>query len=276
MDERFDLFWNGLDQLWQANIEHGLGNEYSLRGRVPTSFEEFDKVESLSVSHGNLDVLRYFKNLMRLSATQVEIEDYTQISNIVGLKTLNLANSSLENLRFILPLQQLTTLNISRTKVEDLEPLTELPKLSTLDISYTSTNMEPLTRCKNLKTLLANNCGFFASEVIGKLKKLKVLGIKNNQLDNLDFLGNLNNLECVWFTNVDKGVYSPSCKDGDLSVLRKLPKLQQIGCSPVEFAEIKFWFSQTVHFDVAGKEYVVENSSQYTLAEYKEMKKNTK
>ena len=48
--ENFEKFWNSLNRLWQADIKHGLGNEYSLRGRIPVSFDEFDKVKRLSVS----------------------------------------------------------------------------------------------------------------------------------------------------------------------------------------------------------------------------------
>ena len=58
MTNSFASFWNSLDRVWQAEIKHGLGNEYSLRGKIPVSFEEFDKVKFLSISHFDVDILK--------------------------------------------------------------------------------------------------------------------------------------------------------------------------------------------------------------------------
>lgn len=274
MNKDFDVFWNSLSPSWQADIKHGLGNAYSLRGKVPASFEELAQIKTISVSQGDLSVLLYCKNLTKLAAPKVEIEDTAQIAALSTLQELSLTNSSLRDLSFLPSLQALTKLTISRTKAADLEALTTLPKLANLDVSYTGIkNWEPLRWCKKLRALYANACPHFAPHQVERLREIKILSIKDNQLENLDFLKNLQKLECLWLQNTKRGVPLPSCQSGDLSVLKTLPHLRQVGCSPTEFEEIQFWFSQTMHFDVQGKEYVVENGKQYSLVAYNALQK---
>ena len=185
-----------------------------------------------------------------------------------------MANSPVNNLEFIVPLKHMTTLNISRTPIVDIKPLTLLPKLSSVDVSNTHlSEWEPLAKCKNLKTLFARECSGFNTKAIGDICTLKVLDMRNSYQGNLEFLSKMTKLECVWFENVERSSYHSSCKSGDLAVLKALPKLQQIGCSPEEFENIKFWFAGKMYFNVRGKEYVVEDYIKYTLVEYNKMKK---
>jgi Leucine-rich repeat (LRR) protein len=270
MEKDFTIFWSSLDRLWQANINHGLGNEYSLRGKVPSSFDELATIKQIDVHDkpSNLEPLLYLPNLLHLNMPAAQI-DYTFLSQISTLRSLKLANSTIEDLTFLVPLQNLTELKISLTKVIDLSPLAELKKLRCLDISQTHIpDWSPLVRCKKLSELHAYQCGHFDIDAVAQMHGLKILNMKNNVVPDFAFLSGLAKLEILWFENGVRGVFTPACESGDYSILKTLPNLVQISCSPDEFDLIKFWFPRTMYFDVKGKELVTHEQQVYSLVEY--------
>ncbi|MDR2282034.1 MAG: hypothetical protein LBE37_02435 [Sphingobacterium sp.] len=249
---KFEDYWNSLSQLWQADISHGLGNDYSLRGKKPTSFEEFNKVKLLSLSqHANLEPLLYFPNLDTLFLSGWKNIDYISLSSCYNLKELELASSDIEHLDWICSLQKLKKLRISKTTIRNIEALVSLPLLRELDISETEIeDWAPLERIKKLSDLYAFYCKKpMDLETISKLKNLRLIDIRGNEVENLNFLISLKKLKCIW--DVD-------CIDNNYELLKTLPNLNQIGCKREVFEEIKDWFTdRKMYYNVEGKEITV-------------------
>lgn len=248
-DMEFEEYWNSLSLLWQADISHGLGNDYSLRGKVPSSFEEFERVKRLDLSqHANLDPLLYFPNLEVLSLSAWTNIDYINLSKCITLKELELANTDIKDLNWIGPLKKLKKLRVSRTRIKSIEPLSKLPNLQKLDISETEIeDWAPLEEIPKIAELYALYCKTTIDlDTISKLKHLKLIDIRGNEIDSLNFLSVLKKLKCIW--DVD-------CKDNNYEVLKTLPMLNQIGCSKEVFEKIKDWFvDRKMYYNVAGKE----------------------
>lgn len=272
----FKNFWEGLPKLWQANINHGLGNDYSLRGRIPVSFDEFDKVTRLTLSENEeLILLKHFKNLKYLSLAGIkDFDDLSPVSSVNTLRELNLANTNVSDISFLRPLNNLRTLTISLTPVQDISVLPELSALTVLDISDTNiTDWQPMSHCKKLKELYIRNCKNVDIDVISSLAKLKVLNINNVVFDNFIFLEKLSQLEFISFGGAKLGMPYNTNMSNDYTPLKKLPKLEQISCSSTVFEEIKGWFDRVMHYDVyfkgvPGTEWVVEDGQLYRLSEY--------
>lgn len=272
----FKNFWDELKPLWRANISHGLGNEYSLKGRIPVSFDEFDKVTRLTLSESEeLFLLAYFKNLKYLSLAGIKtLKDMSSISSAGTLKELNLANTNISDIRFLTSLNDLRKLTISMTPVKDISVLPELPALTMVDISDTSIDSwEPLIRCKKLKELYARGNHNVDVNIISSLSKLKVLDVRNIVFNDFEFLEPLSKLECISFGGAKLGIPYNTNVSNDYSPLKELPKLEQISCSASVFEEIKGWFDRTMYYDVyfkgiPGTEWVIDNGQLYRLSEY--------
>ncbi|MDR3056775.1 MAG: hypothetical protein LBU84_01375 [Prevotella sp.] len=278
-NKEFKNFWDELKPLWQANIRHGLGNEYSLRGKVPASFDEFDKVTHLTLSESQeLFLLAYFKNLKYLSLSGIKtLEEMTPLSSVYTLKELNLANTNISDISFLKPLINLRKLTISLTPVSNISVLPELPALTFLDISDTSLDSwEPLSDCKKLKELYVRNSKNVDIKILGSLTKLQILNINNVVFENFDFLKNLSKLEFISFGGAKLGIPYNTNISNDYTPLKKLPKLEQISCTHGIFEEIKSWFDRPMYYNVSfkgipGNEWVVENGELYRLSDYTKM-----
>lgn len=248
-DIEFEEYWNSLSLLWQANISHGLGNDYSLRGKIPSSFEEFDKVKQLHLSqHANLEPLSYFANLEALSLSAWTDIDYTNLSKCINLKELELANTDISDLNWISPLKKLKKLRISKTSIKSIAPLSTLPELQKIDISETEIDdWKPLESIPKLSELYAIHCNTAIDlDTVSKLKNLKLLDIRGNEIESLDFIAALKKIKCIW--DVD-------CNDSYYEILKTLPKLNQIGCRKEVFEEIRDWFAdRKMYYNVEGKE----------------------
>lgn len=275
-DKNFKNFWDELKPLWQANIRHGLGNEYSLRGRIPVSFDEFDRVIHLTLSESEeLFLLEYFKNLKYLSLSGIKtLEEMTPLSSLFTLKELNLANTNISDLSFLKPLVNLKKLTISLTPVRNISVLPELLALTFLDISDTSIDSwKPLSDCKKLKELYVRNSKNVDVKVLGALNKLQVLNINNVVFEDFNFLENLSKLEYISFGGTKLGIPYNINISNDYTPLKKLPKLEQISCTHGIFEEIKGWFDRPMYYNVSfkgisGDEWVVENGELYRLTDY--------
>jgi Leucine-rich repeat (LRR) protein len=247
----FNEFWFSLTKLWQADINHGLGNDYSLRGKIPTSFEEFSQVKLLILGkHLDLKPLSKFPNLEELHLSGWKNVDYDTLIQCQNLKLLGLDNADIKDIAFIKSLQNLKKLTISRTSITNLKPLTALPLLEKLDISYTEIqDWTPLAEIKKLGELSAMNCiSPIDTTTISKLHNLKLLDIRGNKIENIYFMESLKKLNCL--LGID-------CENGEYEIIKTLPRLKQIGCSQAVFEIIKDWFVRKMYFNVDGKEYTL-------------------
>ncbi|MFU1855651.1 leucine-rich repeat domain-containing protein [Sphingobacterium sp. NGMCC 1.201703] len=249
----FEDFWNDLSQLWKADLSHGLGNDYSLRGKIPVSFEELNKVKLLYLcQHSNLEPLLHLPNLEALFLSGRVNIDYTSLSKCENLKELGLANTDIDNLNWITSLKKLKKLSISKTKIKNIEPLLSLPSLTELNISETDIeDWKPLTSIHKLSKLYTFYCKKpIDLETVSKLKNLTLIDIRGNDIENLNFLSELKKLKCIW--DID-------CGTNNYDVLKKLPSLNQIGCRKEVFEEIKDWLiDKTMHYNVNGKEITIK------------------
>ena len=111
--------------------------------------------------------------LIALDLSGNEIEDLTQIKDIVTLKSLNLNNNNINNIKPIENMVNLSTLYISKNKIDDISIISKLTKLTTLYMA--SNNIRNISSIKNLG--------------------LSILDISSNKIDNLEDLKNMTSLQ---------------------------------------------------------------------------------
>jgi len=98
------------------------------------------------------DVARYFPKLQSLNLSNSSIQDLRSLSELVGLTDLKLWScKQIQTLTGLEKLSQLTTLDLSRCTIDTLSPLRELEQLSKLHLSYAT--IEDLSDLRELKEL---------------------------------------------------------------------------------------------------------------------------
>jgi Leucine-rich repeat (LRR) protein len=92
---------------------------------------------------------------LNLSGRHQSVADLTLIGGMEGLEHLNLHNTALDSLEWIISLRNLKSLNLSCTPLKDITPLSSLSGLETLDLSYSGVvDIEPLASLPKISTLV--------------------------------------------------------------------------------------------------------------------------
>lgn len=120
----------------------------------------------------------------------------------VNVKTLDLSNNQIEDIKPLGKLTKLTDLSLSRNQLNDLSALAGLVNLNTLSISSNKiTDLKPLAGLVNLWRLDAANNNIKDLAPLSKLTNLLSLDLSSNQIYDLEPLRNLQNLSYLYLKN---------------------------------------------------------------------------
>lgn len=140
-----------------------------------------------------LSDLQYFENLESLVIRGSSADDYSFLSKLFSLKTLDVSGSAIsaETLKYIGLLPELTDLNLSECGLTDISALANATNLVTLDLSNNS--IQDISALADLEHLETLNLQTNAVNLLGSLSEmpaLRELNIANNNLSTLAPLEN--------------------------------------------------------------------------------------
>jgi len=147
--------------------------------------------------------------------------------NTPSLKVLSLGEYKGKTAKDISQIKTLQNLELSNSPLSDFGDLYRLGDLRFLGVYYhrKMETLEDIALVKTLEVLAVEACKKITRlDPLVNLKRLRVLSLTNmGEIESLGPLGSLTNLEEVYFFE------STRILDGDLSVLKSLPKLRRVG-----------------------------------------------
>ncbi|CAL6054212.1 leucine-rich_repeat domain-containing protein [Hexamita inflata] len=151
------------------------------------------KLESLYLSRTETTDLLIISQLFGLKVLQLSQNKITLIShlsNFVDLQILDLGfNTQLKNIEPLKFCTEITELCIRDSNVADIWPLQFLKNLKTLNINNTKVvDLHPLQYLYQLEQIYASNSCIIDVSPLSKLTQLKELNFRNNKITNADSL----------------------------------------------------------------------------------------
>ncbi len=159
-------------------------------------------VTELTVPADVLDYsdLRYFTGLTSLTVHDSAVTDYSFLSELTELQTLDLTGSlvSADTLALIGALPLLSELHLSGCGLSNIQPLSANTALTVLDLSENSiSNLSPLAGCTALTELNLAGNAVDSLTALEKLTELKTLDITGNAVSSLVPLAKCDELQTL-------------------------------------------------------------------------------
>lgn len=150
--------------------------------QVVSRFLKLKKLDISGLNVSDFNAIRLLRSLEWLDASGTALANIN-FSELSALVWLNLANSSVNDIRDIVASPELSEVDISYTALSDLRPLTKLSKLKVVNISQTQvTSLEPLVGLEMLEKVYAENIPMTEEEAESfSSKRPKVLLIRNSK-----------------------------------------------------------------------------------------------
>jgi Leucine-rich repeat (LRR) protein len=197
--ESLTNWWNDLSYEWQAIFKRQLNLQDSVS---LDEIRNITTIETLDLSNN-----RYIQNILPLS-------------QILNLKSLNIANTSLDDLSPIRNLTELRAVNVASTKVNDLSPLKYAVNLEELNISNTKiVDISTVQRLQKLRSLDLSNTLIEDFSPISSLTTLKYLNVKGTKISDLTSLQPLIQLNKLNISNTSTS---------DLNGIKELKKINYL------------------------------------------------
>ncbi|GFN32293.1 leucine-rich repeat domain-containing protein [Paenibacillus xylaniclasticus] len=160
-----------------------------------TPLSHLTQLKELTITASNIsDVspLHTLINLNKLTIGPAQIEDISSLHTLVNLKELYIWRNELTSLAGVEGLSSLKHLDVRYTRVQDLEPLRQLNHLEWLTlVGNNIDSIEPLSGASNLKTLDAESNQITSLQPLLELPAIEDVGLSNNPLNDLTFIGQL-------------------------------------------------------------------------------------
>ena len=212
--------------------ELDLGDEY---------IEEKGFVNSNKVS--NFSPLTGLTNLKTLNLTYCSLSDVSFLTKLTQLRTLWLSNNPISDLSPLAGLTQLRSLYLFSTSVSEVSVISGLTQLTGLGISGDSlSDVSPLAKLTQLRTLLLSNNPISDLSPLAKLTHLTRLALGNNAISDISALANLTQLTelYLWGNSIS-----------DISPLSGLRQLTTLGLSDNDILDV----SPLVGLDLKGTQW---------------------
>ena len=224
--------------------------DVSLSGNEVSDFSPLSSLSHLDTLSLNINTskvpnakLPYIKNLRKLELSSNDRiffkEGYTltnlaAISKLTDLKELEVSSNDLTSLSGVESLSNLEKLTINCSdNLTDLTPLGRLTNLKELNINGVSVKdisfLKNLIKLEKLKIYNTHNSGVKLS-IPNTLANLKELSIYTAEITNLDVLSQ--------FTNLEKLSINVTDKTTDLSFVKNLKKLKELGIDGSNISDI--------------------------------------
>lgn len=168
----------------------------------------------------NYDDLRYFTGLTSLTIHDSMVEDYSFLSALTELTTLDLSGCLLssDTVSLIGTLSKLETLNLSGCGISGIQALGNLSALSALDLSENSiSDISALSDCKQLVSVNLRNNAVSSLSALSKMNLLAELDITGNRVSSLAALEGCGKLETL------------KAEDNQITDITPLGKLTKLG-----------------------------------------------
>ena len=148
----------------------------------------------------DLSDLRYFKNLTTLNIHIAVTADYSFLTELSALETLDLSGCLLssEAVGYIGGLSSLTSLNLSGCGISNIQPLSALSELTVLDLSQNSiSDISALAELKKLTVLDLHSNAVASLSALKGASDLTELDISENNVSDLAPLASCTKLETL-------------------------------------------------------------------------------
>lgn len=232
--------WDGPDVIEDDNLRFMINSRYNREGsdeelrKLPVTKEMVKNLRILSPEqwkpHDSHEVDFMLKSLKGL--------EYAE--NLEWLSLVNQQESSLEPLKNCKKLKHLDMRN--NDKITDISPLSNLVNLEELDMrSVKCGNIEALSNCKKLRSLIAFSCGIKDLKPLENLLNLEYLEIEFNEFEDVSALKNLTNLKYLDISKLGMkydifGNKNPTVKS--IAALEKLVNLEFLSISSNDIKDL--------------------------------------
>ncbi|WXR61850.1 hypothetical protein WG909_01150 [Peptostreptococcaceae bacterium AGR-M142] len=167
-----------------------------------TEFKNLKEVTFNAMNFKNFDFLKNCKTIksVRLYEFNTNINDLDVFSNMnLECFMLTDSNMKIKDLSFLKNSKNLKKLNLKNVQIEDVNLIYELNNLQELKLENVIIKDFEL---KNLKKLYLKDCKIENLKNLKDLKNLEILSFENVDIENVDFLENMNNLNGLALTNM--------------------------------------------------------------------------
>ncbi|MGF1635996.1 MAG: leucine-rich repeat domain-containing protein [Cyclobacteriaceae bacterium] len=223
--EELANWWNSMSYTWK-NI---LGSDLPINDTLTLADVGFisDKQVLVSNQPFETDIPRMFGTIKRAAkrdslniSGMAAVHELSALTEIEGLKKLNISHTSVNDL---LPLRGLTNLEelyCAATPIEDLNALRYSKGIKVLDLSFTSiSDLSPLENFDKLERIYLHNTVVDDLEPLSYVSTLRELYLFNSNVSDLTFASELKELRRINFSNTTVADLKP------LSGLKELEKL---------------------------------------------------
>ena len=206
---------------WLFDIYHISGDPERLPDIPSSGYNSFEARNYQNRQPLDLSKLAVQFKGKELVLMLVQAQDYTFLSKLKNLNSLNLSWSNIDSLEPLRGLTGLCDLQIDHTSVTSLEPILELKNINRLNAG--STPLENIDGIEKLRALqfLRLKCNNPTEDFsrIGYLQNLWQLEIESKELKDLSFLPNLSLLHSLILTNTSVQDWSAISKCTSLKML---------------------------------------------------------
>lgn len=169
--------------------------------------------------------LAYFTGLTSLTVQNFPSDDFSFLSNLTKLETVDFTGSLISTQTINLLGQQtnLKWLSLNACGVSNLSGLAGCANLEYLDVSNDHvTDLSPLANCTNLKQLYLSSNAITSLDVVATLNTLQVLDLSYNAVENLAALRACTQLQELNLSH---------CSLTDISPVGEIPSLTKLNAS---------------------------------------------
>jgi len=181
---------------------------------------EIRELECKSAGIENIDTLRYFTNLEKLSLPDNKISDLSPVSGLTRLRKINAEVNQIADLSPLSEMTWLKEVDLRDNYIQSVAPLENLVNLTMLDIRRNRvSDLSPLRNMTDMKELFISSNRLKDISPIAGMTKLVYLTISFNEVEDIGVLRNMTDMRVLAMT--DNRVK-------DISVIRNMDKLYHL------------------------------------------------
>lgn len=157
-------------------------------------------LKSLSIPNAKTKDFSFLSSLQGLESLEISnitlgSEELSMIASPIMLQHLSLTNCGISTITELSNLQNLTTLNLNNNSIRDLSPLANMQHLEALNMQYNAVNnIGVVTSLPSLRILDLSYNSLTTIATIGTCITLEQLDVTHNKLTDISAVGNLKNL----------------------------------------------------------------------------------
>jgi internalin A len=171
------------------------------------------------------------KNETVLTYQDIKLDNWSWLTKLSELLTLNLTASNFTNLEYLKNNHQMRILYLGYSNVESLEHITDLSNLEKLFLHHSKVkSIKPLLKLTSLKELTLSSTKVSSIASLKDLQGLIRLDLSRTNITCIDALSTMDNLESLFlsFTNIS-----------DFSIIQKIETLNRLSLESTKIDDLK-------------------------------------